>query len=70
MGESYGASMIGNDAELMPLVSSANIACGFHGGDPGTLHQTILMAQKNTMLPLVHILLTPILPGLAEGKCS
>jgi UPF0271 protein len=47
MGESYGAALVGNDPALMPLVSSANIACGFHGGDPGTIHQTVLLAQKN-----------------------
>jgi UPF0271 protein len=46
MGESYGAGRIGNDEELMPLVSSANIACGYHGGDPVTIHHAVLLAQK------------------------
>jgi UPF0271 protein len=45
MGESYGACVVGNDPEIMPLISSANIACGFHGGDPGIIHQTIRLAQ-------------------------
>ena len=61
MGESYGAGLIGNDAELMPLVSSANIACGFHGGDPGTLHRTILLAQKYHVAIGAH----PSYPDLA-----
>ena len=69
MGESFGAGLIGNDAELMPLVSSANIACGFHGGDPGTIHQTIRLAQQYKVA-IGRILLTRTLPGLAEGKCS
>ncbi len=34
MGESFGTYRTGADDELMPLVSSANIACGFHAGDP------------------------------------
>ncbi len=69
MGESYGASLIGNDAELMPLVSSANIACGFHGGDPVTLHRTILLAQKYHVAIGAHPSY-PDLAGLVEGKCS
>ncbi len=61
MGESYGAALIGNDDELMPLVSSANIACGFHGGDPGVLHQTIRLAQKYDVAIGAH----PSYPDLA-----
>ncbi|MGL6266511.1 MAG: LamB/YcsF family protein [Chitinophagaceae bacterium] len=61
MGESYGAAIIGKDAELMPLVSSANIACGFHGGDPGILHQTIRLAQQNNVAIGAH----PSYPDLA-----
>jgi UPF0271 protein len=54
MGESYGAGRIGNDEELMPLVSSANIACGFHGGDPLTMHHAVLLAQKNGVAVGAH----------------
>lgn len=61
MGESYGAAIVGNDAHLMPLVSSANIACGYHGGDPGTMHQTVLLAQKNGVAVGAH----PAYPDLA-----
>lgn len=37
---------IGNDAAIMPFVSSANIACGFHAGDEYTMYDTILLAKK------------------------
>jgi hypothetical protein len=41
LGESFGAYRIGYDDELFPMLSSANVACGFHGGDPRTLERTI-----------------------------
>ena len=44
LGESYGVFRIGADAELFPLISSANVACGFHGGDPKTIDATIKAA--------------------------
>ena len=47
MGESFGAWKMGNDAEILPLVSSANIACGFHGGDPGTIAETVRTALRH-----------------------
>lgn len=47
MGESYGAWTMGLDAEVMPLVDCANIACGFHAGDPGTLRKTVAMALQH-----------------------
>jgi UPF0271 protein len=46
MGESYGKKIIGNDDNIMPYISSANIACGFHGGDPLTIEKTIRLALK------------------------
>ena len=45
MGESYGAWKMGADAEVMPFISSANIACGFHGGDPATIRKTVALAE-------------------------
>ena len=39
LGESFGAWRIGDDAAMLPIVTSANIACGFHGGDPLTIRQ-------------------------------
>ncbi|MES2830341.1 MAG: 5-oxoprolinase subunit PxpA [Bacteroidota bacterium] len=46
MGESYGAYTIGNDEAVMPFVSSVNIACGFHGGDPSVMKRTVELALK------------------------
>lgn len=46
MGESYGETVVGNDSAVMPFISSANIACGFHGGDPLTIEKTICLALK------------------------
>lgn len=41
VGESYGAYFMGNDTALLALVSSANIACGAHAGDPSVMQRTI-----------------------------
>lgn len=48
MGEGFGAYKMGNDAEILEFVTSANIACGFHAGDPATMRKTVRMAlNKN-----------------------
>ena len=47
MGESFGHYQIGNDAAIMPLVSSCNIACGFHAGDPVVMDRTINLALEH-----------------------
>ncbi|MEE9373855.1 MAG: 5-oxoprolinase subunit PxpA [Saprospiraceae bacterium] len=49
MGESFGRYSIGNDKVIMPLISSCNIACGYHGGDPKVIIDTIKMAQKHNV---------------------
>lgn len=41
LGESYGNFTVGRDAELIPLLTSANLACGFHGGDPRVMDHTV-----------------------------
>ena len=46
LGESYGTFKIGNDQKVMPHITSANVACGFHGGDPVTIAQTIGLGKK------------------------
>ena len=46
-GESFGPWKMGNDAALLDIVSSANIACGFHAGDPDVMAQTMALAVKN-----------------------
>jgi 5-oxoprolinase (ATP-hydrolysing) subunit A len=47
IGESYGKFKIGNDVELMPLIGSANVACGMHAGDPSIMVETIRLAASN-----------------------
>ncbi|WP_022664348.1 LamB/YcsF family protein [Desulfospira joergensenii] len=47
MGESFGAYKIGMDQEVMEFISSANIACGFHAGDPLVMDRTVKAAVKN-----------------------
>lgn len=44
MGESFGAFTIGNDEAIMDCVSSVNIACGFHAGDPSVMRKTVALA--------------------------
>lgn len=60
MGEGFGAWQMGDDAALLDHVSSANIACGFHAGDPGTMHRTVKLAIKNGVAVGAH----PSLPDL------
>lgn len=44
MGESFGAYRIGNDEAILDYVTSANVACGFHGGDPSVMRATVQLA--------------------------
>jgi len=56
MGESFGAWSIGDgvDADIMPLISSANIAAGFHAGDPSTMRATLQLAARHGVGVGVH----------------
>jgi len=47
VGESFGAYEIGHDAALIPILTSANIACGFHAGDPGVMRATVALAREH-----------------------
>lgn len=60
MGESYGAWKMGADAEIMPFITSANIACGFHAGDPATIRKTVRLAVDHGVAIGAH----PSLPDL------
>jgi len=60
MGESYGAWKMGADAEVMPFITSANIACGFHAGDPATIRKTVRLAVDRGVAVGAH----PSLPDL------
>lgn len=54
MGESFGAYHLGADEDLMPLVTSANIACGFHAGDPEVLDRTMALAVRHGIAVGAH----------------
>ncbi len=54
IAEGWGAYEIGNDAELMKIVKSANVACGFHAGDPNSMHRLVMMAKENGVSIGVH----------------
>ena len=54
LGESFGNYSIGNDAEVMKYVTSVNIACGFHAGDPLVIEKTIKLALKNKVAIGAH----------------
>lgn len=47
VGESYGRWSLGDDVALLRLVTSANVACGFHAGDPTTLRRSCAAAVAN-----------------------
>lgn len=59
LGESFGAYTMGLDEEILPFVTSANIACGFHGGDPGVMRKTVQLALTNQVAIGAH-------PGLPD----
>lgn len=47
MGESFGRYTLGFDEQMMPLISSANVACGFHAGDPHVMRRTCELARQH-----------------------
>ena len=55
LGESYGAWSMGDDAAMLAIVSSANIACGFHAGDPAGLYRTVKAAAENGVVIGAHV---------------
>lgn len=59
MGESFGAYTMGNDLAILDYVNSANIACGFHAGDPPTIHKTVRAALDKGVAVGAH-------PGLPD----
>src|SRR5213079_2446369 len=60
MGESYGRWTLGADEEIMPRITSANVACGFHGGDPHVMRKTVALALRHGVAIGSH----PSLPDL------
>jgi 5-oxoprolinase (ATP-hydrolysing) subunit A len=54
MGESFGAYKLGQDALLMPAITSASVACGFHAGDPGVMRETVALARQHDVSVGAH----------------
>ena len=59
MGESFGRWTLGADEEIMPHITSANIACGYHGGDPHVMRASVALALKHKVAVGSH-------PGLPD----
>ena len=55
VGEGYGAWPGGPDRELMKIITSANVACGFHAGDPSIMRRTCEMAVENNVAVGAHV---------------
>jgi 5-oxoprolinase (ATP-hydrolysing) subunit A len=60
-GESFGNWALGADDALLPIITTANVACGFHGGDPLVMQRTVATAAKHNVSVGAH----PGLPDLA-----
>src|ERR1700676_3295984 len=60
MGESFGLYRAGDDAGLMPLISAANVACGFHASDFNHMRTTVRLAKRHGVRVGAH----PSLPDL------
>ncbi len=61
MGESFGRWTLGDDRALMPHLTSANIACGFHGGDPHVMRESVKLALDNGVGIGAHVGLPDLL---------
>ncbi|WP_138444643.1 5-oxoprolinase subunit PxpA [Sinomonas susongensis] len=59
MGEGFGLHEFGNDTELMKLIDVANVACGYHAGDPDVMDRTVALAAENGVAVGAH-------PGLPD----
>lgn len=59
LGESFGAYQLGNDAQILDYITSANIACGFHAGDPSVMKKTVELALSKNVSIGAH-------PGLQD----
>src|SRR5258708_29291430 len=60
MGEAFGLYHMGDDEGMMPLITVANVACGFHASDPVVMHKTVRLAQRFGVKGGAH----PSLPDL------
>lgn len=60
MGEAFGLYRMGDDEAIMPFITEANIACGFHASDPSVMHRTVRAARQHGIRIGAH----PSLPDL------
>ena len=60
MGEGFGLYRCGDDAGIMPFITLANVACGFHASDPTVMHRTVRLAKQHGVRVGAH----PSLPDL------
>ncbi|CDR60840.1 5-oxoprolinase subunit PxpA [Staphylococcus schweitzeri] len=61
LGEAYGNYSFGGDHQIIPLITSANIACGFHAGDENVMNETVKLAKEHNVAIGAH-------PGLPDLK--
>jgi UPF0271 protein len=69
MGESYGRWTLGDDEALMPHLTSANIACGYHGGEPHVMRRTVVLAAEHSVGIGAHVGL-PDLIGFGRRRMA
>ncbi len=67
MGESFGLYRVGNDEGLMPYITQANVACGFHASDPNHMRSTVALAGKHGVKVGAHVSL-PDLAGFGRRE--
>lgn len=67
MGESFGLYKMGDDDAIMPYITEANVACGYHGSDPNHMRDTVDLAKKYGVKVGAHFSL-PDLPGFGRRE--
>ncbi|RKF06493.1 5-oxoprolinase subunit PxpA [Oceaniradius stylonematis] len=67
MGESFGLYKMGDDEGIMPFITQANVACGFHGSDPNHMRSTVELAKRHDVRVGAHVSL-PDLPGFGRRE--
>jgi UPF0271 protein len=69
MGEGFGLYRCGDDAAIMPFITLANVACGFHASDPTVMHKTVRLAKQHGVRVGAHPSL-PDLAGSGGARCG
>lgn len=67
MGESFGLYKMGDDEGVMPFITQANVACGFHGSDPNHMRSTVTLAKQHNVKVGAHFSL-PDLSGFGRRE--